>query len=74
MLPESAESPQGEGTEHDAKSAILAGGYATGLPGKLISDVVLGTNAWLHGDAGAPPWCWGRRTKRSSGNEGESWG
>ncbi|OZI23754.1 hypothetical protein CAL26_10005 [Bordetella genomosp. 9] len=43
---------EGDAETYDVKNAIMGAGYLTGLPGKLISDVVTGFNAWLHGDAG----------------------
>lgn len=43
---------KGEGTKKDIKDLIMGVSYAVGLPGKLISDVVLGTNAYLEGDKG----------------------
>lgn len=42
----------GEGTDSDTRTAIMGTSVVFGLPGKLISDTVRGTNAWLAGDAG----------------------
>ena len=42
---------QGEGDQRDTKNAIMGLSYLVGLPGKLISDMVTGTQAWLEGDA-----------------------
>lgn len=43
---------EGDGEAYDVKNAIMGGSYLTGLPGKLISDVVSGFQAWMNGDAG----------------------
>jgi hypothetical protein len=43
---------QGEGDEKDVKDIIMGTSYAVGLPGKLISDVTLGTESFLSGDSG----------------------
>lgn len=42
----------GEGDIVDTKNAIMGTSFAFGLPGKLISDFVVGANAWMSGDAG----------------------
>lgn len=42
----------GEGTDSDTRTVIMGTSVVFGLPGKLISDTVRGTNAWLEGDAG----------------------
>ncbi|OAE72609.1 hypothetical protein A7J71_11355 [Achromobacter insolitus] len=42
----------GEGDIVDTKNAIMGTSFALGLPGKLISDFVVGANAWMNGDAG----------------------
>lgn len=42
----------GEGMDSDTRTAIMGTSVVLGLPGKLISDTVRGTNAWLAGDAG----------------------
>ncbi len=42
----------GEGTDSDTRTAIMGTSVAFHLPGKLISDTVRGTNAWLSGEAG----------------------
>lgn len=42
----------GAGTDSDIRTAIMGTGVMLGLPGKLISDTVRGTNAWLAGEAG----------------------
>ena len=47
-----ADVAKGEGDAKDAKNLIMGAGYLTGVPGKLISDTVMGTQAWLAGEAG----------------------
>lgn len=42
----------GGGDIKDAKGVIMGLGFLLGLPGKLVSDTVAGTNAWLDGTAG----------------------
>ena len=42
----------GEGDIVDTKNAIMGTSFAFGLPGKLISDFVVGANAWMSGEAG----------------------
>ncbi len=42
----------GEGDIKDVRGVIMAAGFLLGLPGKLIADMVTGTNAWLSGEAG----------------------
>lgn len=42
----------GEGDIVDTKNAIMGTSFALGLPGKLISDFVVGANAWMSGEAG----------------------
>ena len=46
------EMAQGDGDIKDTKNIIMGTGFLLGLPGKLVSDIVTGTNAWLEGDAG----------------------
>ena len=43
---------KGEGTRKDAKDLIMGISFTVGLPGKLISDVTLGFDAFLRGDKG----------------------
>lgn len=43
---------EGEGEDRDLKNVMMGVGFAAGLPGKLISDTVLGTKAWVEGAAG----------------------
>ncbi|OZI58705.1 hypothetical protein [Bordetella genomosp. 1] len=42
----------GEGDIKDTKNLIMGASYATGMPGKLISDFVTGANAWMEGETG----------------------
>lgn len=42
----------GEGNAYDTKTAIMGTSFVLGLPGKLISDTINGTDAWLSGEAG----------------------
>lgn len=42
----------GDGDIVDTKNAIMGTSFALGLPGKLISDFVVGANAWMSGEAG----------------------
>jgi len=42
----------GEGEDKDTKNLIMGTSFALGLPGKLISDVTMGTKAWLNDEAG----------------------
>jgi hypothetical protein len=42
----------GEGDDRDLKNLIMGTSFAVGLPGKLISDITLGTKAFLEGEAG----------------------
>jgi hypothetical protein len=42
----------GEGDKKDTKNLIMGISYAVGLPGKQISDTVLGAEAFLQGEAG----------------------
>lgn len=42
---------EGEGDKRDTKNAIMGVGFAVGLPGKLVSDTVMGTDAFLSGEA-----------------------
>jgi hypothetical protein len=42
----------GTADEKDLKKLIMGVGYILGLPGKLVTDVVDGTRAWLNGEAG----------------------
>lgn len=42
----------GEGTDSDTRTAIMGVSVMSRMPGKLISDTVRGTNAWLSGEAG----------------------
>lgn len=44
---------EGEGDDRDTKNVIMGTSFAVGLPGKLIADTVMGTDAWLNHDA--PP-------------------
>jgi hypothetical protein len=41
-----------EETPADIKNIILGTGFVFRLPGKLVSDTVMGTNAWMEGSAG----------------------
>jgi hypothetical protein len=43
---------EGGGDIKDVKGVIMGLGFMLGLPGKLISDTMTGTNAWLEGKAG----------------------
>jgi hypothetical protein len=40
------------GDDTDAKNAIMGTSFVLGLPGKLISDAVMGTKAWIEGKTG----------------------
>lgn len=43
---------EGNGDDKDIKRAIMGVSFVTAMPGKLISDVTLGTKAFMEGDAG----------------------
>jgi hypothetical protein len=43
---------EGSGDDRDIKRVIMGAGFLTGMPGKLISDVTLGTKAYMEGEAG----------------------
>ncbi len=43
---------EGNGDDKDIKRAIMGVSFMTAMPGKLISDVTLGTKAFMEGDAG----------------------
>jgi len=43
---------EGSGDDRDIKRVIMGAGFLTGMPGKLISDVALGTKAYMEGEAG----------------------
>lgn len=42
----------GEGNRDDVRQALIGAGYATGTPGKLVGDTIVGFDAWANGEAG----------------------
>jgi len=54
MWPAMADLVRGNGDDKDVKDVIMGLSFGIGLPGKLISDMVLGTKAYLEGRTSNP--------------------